>query len=82
MERIESIEFPDPELYAESFEKKKKIENSRSLSHPENNWCGRQQPNNFFPISGHFRITQENQNRLIRSRKIRYNWGKIFFSIV
>ena len=24
MERIESIEFPDPELYAESFEKKKK----------------------------------------------------------
>ena len=43
----------------------KKIEYSRSLSDPENYWCGHQQPYNFFPISRHFLITQENENQLI-----------------
>ena len=59
----------------------KEMEYSRSLSDPQNYWCGRQQPYNFFPISGHFRITQENQNQLIRSEKIALNWGK-YFSII
>ena len=30
-------------------------------------------------ISGHFQITQENQNQSIWSRKISCNWQKIFF---
>ena len=33
MERIESIEFPDPELYAESFEKKKKKSKIQEACH-------------------------------------------------
>ena len=57
----------------------KKIEHSRSLTDPENYWRGHQQPYNFFPISGHFPITQENENQLIRSRKITCNWEKMFF---
>ena len=32
----------------------------------------------FFSISDHFRITQENQNQLIRSRKTSSNWGNFF----
>ena len=35
----------------------------------------------FFPISGHFRITQENQNQLIRSRKTSCNWGNFLFRL-
>ena len=74
-----SIGFLDPELYAESLKKIiKKIEYSRNLSEPENYWCGQQQPYHFFPISGHFRIDQENQNRLIRSEKIAVTGGKKF----
>ena len=69
-----SIGFP------ESFEKKiiKKIEYSRSLSDSENYWCGHQQPYNFFPISEHLQITQENQNQLIQSEKIAVTGGKKF----
>ena len=65
---------------AESFEKKiiKKIEYSRNLSDPENYWCGHQQPYNFFPIFGHFQITQENQNQLIWSEKIAVTGEKCF----
>ena len=36
----------------------------------------------FLPISGHFRATQKNQNRSIRSRKISCNWGKKFYSVI
>ena len=60
----------------------KKIEYSRSLSDPENYWCGHQQSYNFFPISRHFLITQENENQLIRSRKISCNWENVFFLII
>ena len=56
----------------------KKIEYSRNLSDPENYWCGHQQPYNFFPIFGHFQITQENQNQLIWSEKIAVTGEKIF----
>ena len=56
----------------------KKTEYSRSFSDPESYWCGHQQPYNFFPISGHFRITQGNQNQLIQSEKIALIGGKIF----
>ena len=55
-----------------------KIEYSRSLSDPENYWCGHQQPYNFFPISEHLQITQENQNQLIQSEKIAVTGGKKF----
>ena len=63
----------------------KKIEYSRSLSDPENYWCGHQQPYNFFPIFRHFVITQENKNQLIWSRKINnffliISKGKIFIA--
>ena len=66
--------------FPESFEKKiiKKIEYSRSLSDSENYWCGHQQPYNFFPISEHLQITQENQNQLIQSEKIAVTGGKKF----
>ena len=60
----------------------KKIKYSRSLSDPENYWCGHQQPYNFFPTSRHFPINQENKNQLIQSRKISCNWEKIFFCII
>ena len=33
---------------------------------------------NFFPISEHFQISQENQNQLIRSKKIAATGGKMF----
>ena len=58
--------------------KNKKLEYSRSLSDPENYWCAHQQPHNFFSISGHFRITEENQNQLIRSEKIAVTRGRKF----
>ena len=61
--------------------KNKKLEYSRSLSDPENYWCAHQQPYNFFPISGHFRITEENQNQLIRSEKIAATRGRKFISL-
>ena len=63
-----------------SFEKKiiKKIQYSRSLSDSENYWCRHQQPYNFFPISEHLQITQENQNQLIQSEKIAVTGGKKF----
>ena len=54
----------------------KKIKYSRSLSKPESYCWGHWQPHNFFPISRHFRITQ---NQVIRSGKITCNLGKIFF---
>ena len=34
----------------------------------------------FLSISGHFQITQENQNQFIESRKISCNWENICFS--
>ena len=63
----------------------KKVKYLRSSPDPENYQCGHQQPYisfRFFPISGHFRITQENQNQLIWTKKISCIWGKIFFSII
>ena len=82
----EPIGFPDPELYAESFGKKihSKKSNIQEARQPQK-IIGVAISSHiisfrFFPISRHFRITQENQNQLIRSRKISCNWGKnIFF---
>ena len=61
MEKI--IEFPDAELYAESFEEIFiKIKYSRSSLDPENSCCGHQQPYIFFSfsISEHLPTPQEN----------------------
>ena len=64
-----SIEFPDAELYAKSFfggEKKKslkKINYSRSLSDPENSWCGHQQPYNFFSVFTDFQTLPDNSGK-------------------
>ena len=57
----------------------KKIEYSKSLLDSENYWCGHQQSYNFFLIiSGHFRITQESQNQLIRNEEIAVTGEKTF----
>ena len=68
--------------FSKSFEKKSlKNRIFKRLVRPENYWWGHQQPYNFFPISEHFQITQENQNQLIRSKKIVVTGGKIFLII-
>ena len=50
----ESIEFPDPELYAESFERNS-LNFSRSSPDPENYRCDYQQSYNFFSEFTNFR---------------------------
>ena len=61
----------------------KEIKYSRNSLDLENCWYGHQQPYiisfRFLQISGHFRITQENQNQLIQRRKISCNWAKKIF---
>ena len=80
----QSIGFLDSEFYAESFEEKKfinKIKCSGSLPDPD--FLGVTISSHvihfrFLPIFRHLRTTQENQNRLIRSRRICCNWGENF----
>ena len=69
----ESIESSGADLYGKSFEKKWLILGeaiSRNLI--SFSFCR-------FPDSGHFWITQKNQNQSIQSRKISCNWRFFFF---
>ena len=82
----QSVGFLDSEFYAESFEEKKfinKIKCSGSLPDPD--FLGVTISSHvihfrFLPIFRHLWTTQENQNRLIRSRRICCNWGENFRS--
>ena len=59
----------------------KKIEYSRSLWDSENYWWDHQQSCNFFPISRHFPITQENEISWFEAEKFTVT-GKIFFYLI